>query len=278
MLLSFSFAIITCVSLKSAAPVVALQTLHCSVMRRKRLCFRSSYCRLQMGLYDSPLPPPPPDDFAEKYKKSKQSKKKQFWISKDDEDGEDEDSPPATILFYFDDSGQELSCILPPLGRNPFLVSSFYEPTDNLVRSVVRMTQCHPQDACWALEAFKGNVMDASVAIALAQRKTLNKRAALPSEENKIDLDDELKNLTNRASANDKQNPETRTPEEWRVFEQEGYSLGNDGGLQERKKSLSNRERSNEIKRLLEPGKPNEDWLPGKPSPKPLDDEPWFTG
>jgi hypothetical protein len=234
---------------------------------------------LWMGLYDTPLPPPPPDDFADSAKR----KKSERFVSNngdgdDANDDDDSDATSSTLLFYFNENGEEDSGVLPSLGRNPTLVPCFYEPTDNVVRSVVRMTRCHPQDACWALEACKGSIMEASVAIALAQRNALNSQVALPSDVKDVDWDEELKKLITNSNNNNKQNPKTRSVEDWQNFEQEGYSIGFDGGLRERTEDLKRREQRNKLKKILEPGKPDEDWLPGSPSPKPLDDEPWFTG
>jgi hypothetical protein len=118
--------------------------------------------------------------------------------------------------------------------------------------------------------------MEASVAIALAQRNALNSQVALPSDFKDVDWDEELKQLMSNKK-NNKQNPKTMSVEDWQNFEQEGYSLGFDGGC-ERTEALKRREQLNKVKRMLEPGKPDEDWLPGSPNPKPLDDEPWFTG
>jgi len=201
-----------------------------------------------MGLYDSPLPPPPPDDFADKKRKiSKRFVENNVDGDDTNDDGDSDFTTSSSILFNFNENGVEASGILPSLGRNPSLVPCFYEPEDNVVRSVVRMTRCHPQDACWALEACKGNIMEASVAIALAQRNALNSQVALPSDFKDVDWDEELKQCF-------------------------------DGGLRERTEALKRREQLNNFKKMLEPGKPDEDWLPGSPNSKPLDDEPWFTG
>lgn len=233
---------------------------------------------LWMGLYDSPLPPPPPDDFADKKRKiSKRFVENNVDGDDTNDDGDSDFTTSSSILFNFHENGVEASGILPSLGRNPSLVPCFYEPEDNVVRSVVRMTRCHPQDACWALEACKGNIMEASVAIALAQRNALNSQVALPSDFKDVDWDEELKQLMSIKN-NDKQSPQTRSVEDWQNFEQEGYSIGFDGGLRERTEALKRREQLNNVKRMLEPGKPDEDWLPGSPNSKPLDDEPWFTG
>lgn len=227
---------------------------------------------LQMGLYDTPLPPPPSDDFINEFQESKRKKQFEKWNpDTEDQANDPEEQMQRAILFQFDDLGREKLGILPNLGRNPNLgVESFYEPTDSLVRQLLRMTRCHPDDACWALEANKGNVMQASIAIALAQRKVLNDSVALPDGKD-VDWDQDLKALLAQQNRN-------VTPGELGMdFENEGYSLGLDG-LEERKKSLLQRERKSEAKKWTQGGTPDEQWLPGKPNPKPVDDEPWFTG
>jgi len=221
---------------------------------------------LMMGLYDSPLPPPPPDDFEETYRQAKRDRQYNKW-NPDDIDLDEQLQRPK--LFYFDDKGRDKLGILPTLGRNPNLgIESYYEASDSLVRQLMRMTRCNPEDACWALEAHKGNVMDASVSIALAQRQTLNDKVALPDQDEvaKTDWDGELSSLLES----------TKSKDLGEDFENQGYSVGLDG-LEDRKDFLKKRARSDEIKKWIVGGLPDQDWLPTK-NPRPVDDEPWFTG
>jgi hypothetical protein len=225
---------------------------------------------LRMGLYDQPLPPPPSDDFAEEYQQAKRDKQFQKWNPDGAEKPEEQEQ--RRKMFVFDNLGRDQMDILPALGRNPNLgIESFYEASDSLVRQLLRMTRCHPDDACWALEAHKGNVMEASVSIALAQRQILNDQVALPDQEEvaNTDWDDELSSLVKRQSSENKGTL-------GKNFEDDGYSVGLDG-LEERQNFLKKRAMKNESKKWLQGGKLDQDWIPGG-NPNPVDDEPWFTG
>ena len=55
-------------------------------------------------------------------------------------------------------------------------------------------------------------------------------------------------------------------------------SLANDSVvLHQQQALLMEKDRERKRKEYLEPSKPDDDWLPLK-NPKPIDDEPWFTG
>ena len=132
-------------------------------------------------------------------------------------------------------------------------------------------TECTAHDACWALEAHEGKIVEAVIDIALAQRNALNDAVSLPGKEEveQTDWDGELRDL-NEMQKKSKQGP-------GKDFEQAGFSIGMDG-LEERNEKIKRKAQVDGFKRLLDKGEIDQDWLPGKQNPKPVDDEPWFTG
>ena len=191
-----------------------------------------------MGLYDTPLPPrpPPPKDDDD-----------------DDHDSTQEDDDVDFVeitqrLFEFDESGQEVRHLLPPLRRrldpnNTAAAACYMEPTDRLVQNLVQKTSCHVNDACWALEACRGDLQEAWLRISTARRLQLNNAAAAASEESTSLGDYQLaREIERRQQKKKKKAPPTK-----------------------RKKDL------------LNPPEIDQPWLPRNPK-GPIDDEPWFTG
>lgn len=188
--------------------------------RRRRLRTSPHYF---MGLYDKPLPPrpppPPPRDNDDD----------------NDDDDEEEQIQVSSQLFRFNVQGKEANDLLPSLGRRLDKgIGCYFEPSDKLVQNLVDKTLCSVEDACWALEACKGDVTEAWTRISVARQNQLNSE--------RDDDDDDLQEEFER-------NKQTRLEKE------------------------RTRERLERMKR----SKPDTDWLPIK-NPKPIDDEPWFTG
>lgn len=187
----------------------------------------SSRC---MGLYDTPLPPrtPPRDD---KYDDS----------DDDDDDNEEDDIiQVSSLLFLFNVQGKEVNDLLPPLGRRLDKgIGCYFEPYDKLVQNLVEKTSCSIEDACWALEACKGDLTEAWTRISVARRNQLDtERASSLRDDGTMDLD--------------------------QLF-------------QKKKQARLQKEQTRERLERMKRSKPDTDWLPIK-NPKPIDDEPWFTG
>lgn len=115
---------------------------------------RPSTTILQMGLYDHPLPPRPPPP---------------------EEDDDDFIEESSVRLFSFDTNGNEINNLLPSLGRRLDKgVDCYFEPSDGKVRNLVEKTGCHVRDACWALEACRGEMTEAWTRISAARRMQLD--------------------------------------------------------------------------------------------------------
>ena len=193
-----------------------------------------------------------------------------------DDDIEPEESKRiwnADRLFEFDrETGREVNDLLQ---RNPEVFTSdswremmlhveeYPRLDDSQVLLVAEKTKCNPVDADLALVACKGDTMEAMVAIGLAQRSKLNAAVALPSQEEvgKVDWDEELKKLNKEQSG---EGDAVRR------------SLGLDG---EEKRKADKRKKiiKDDMKSYMD-NKVDQQWLPGKSNPNPVDDEPWFTG
>lgn len=163
------------------------------------------------------------------------------------------------ILFYLDGWGIEASNLLPPMiGYGQDLQCDYVE-SDEKVQTVMEKTKCHPQDACWALEAHKGNVFDAVISIDKASRRQTDPTfETTNTEKDVIEIDDDsdwdgawFKKMT--------------------VEEEK----------KERLEILAEKECQEEIKRKrfegFGGGEVDGKWLPTK-NPNPVEDEPWFTG
>lgn len=243
---------------------------------------------LLMGLYDEDdedLPDLPTDYISKRRTRDDiRNQKLQSFVNTDnylpeEKDDMDQILPDADIssssseqhLFEWNLDGSEKEKRLPDLTRSLSNgIPCYFEASDKKVQIVMEKTECCAHDACWALEAHEGKIMEAMIDIAIAQRNVLNEAVALPDQDEvaNTDWDEELKKLN---SSGDKKKLDLGEE-----FEQAGYSIGMDG-LKERKETLRNRDKMNEFKRLLD-SKEDQDWIPGKQNPKPFDDEPWFTG
>lgn len=167
-----------------------------------------------MGLYDEPLPPRPPP-----------VPKKEKPV----EDEEDFIMVPEQRLFEFDSMGREVNGRLPRLGRRLDRgVECYYEASDRVVQSLVENTGVNVLDACWALEACKGDVTEAWTCISTARRMQLTSNN---DDMDDLNVEDDFAELK-----------------------------------AERKKDD-----------MFSMGEPDQQWLP-RQNPKPVDDEPWFTG
>ena len=203
---------------------------------------------LSMGLYDTPLPPPlPPRDDSSKNENEKT-------IDNNNYDGDDDDTATSSTsnprLFSFDDKGIETQDLLPSLGRRLDLgVGCYYEPTDRAVQTLAAQTNnCHPEDAAWALEACKGDRTEARIRIGVAQRKALEEMTR--GDDYMDQVKSELKDLL---MADEFQELKEKRLEE--AKNKKNYGRGS----------------------YFEPSVKDGDWLPIE-NPRPIDDEPWFTG
>lgn len=196
---------------------------------------------LKMGLYDKPLPPrPAPDENRDR-----------------DEDFIRDDQLPT--LFSITNKGREVNRLLPNLARWPKSATDFKFPQSHpKVLQLVVQTSCHWEDASWALEAHDEEMSLARMAIDGAQKRALEEGIALPKDQEigSVDWDDELFQLL-------------QTPEKDRV-----QPMGSDGKDQRRQNKIDEQKKG--PPKWFD-GKPDEPWLPGAP-PRPIDDEPWFTG
>ena len=199
---------------------------------------------LRMGLYDTPLPPRPPPRDDGKKKKNERS------VDRDINDNDDDDIARKTEfrLFQFEMNGKEVKDLLPSLRRRlDSGVACYYEPTDRLVRNLVDKTACAVDDACWALEACQGDITEAWTRISTARRLQLQRERDTSLLEGDPDYD-----------------PEEHDTQVRDEFER-------------RKRKLREESEQRRKEEYLKLSQPNADWLPLK-NPKPVDDEPWFTG
>ena len=250
---------------------------------------------LSMGLYDDidePLPDLPPD--LTKNRRTRDDIRSQrrknidldnYLPEEKDESGgilpgfdteinweDDEEDLQKPNLFEFDPIGSERNGRLPDLKRTLYDgIPCYFEASDKKTQIVMEKTECSSHDACWALEAHEGDIVKSVISISMAQRGVLNDSVALPDKEEveTTDWDEELRTLNKSEKGNGKELGEE--------FENAGRSIGMDG-LQERKESMKRREMNDNIRRIFDKGEEDQDWLPGKQNPKPVDDEPWFTG
>ncbi|CAJ1961841.1 unnamed protein product [Cylindrotheca closterium] len=107
---------------------------------------------LSMGLYDDPLPP-------------KQS----------DDDEVAEIPLSARRLFNFKLDGTESRGLLPPLSRSlDSGIGCSFTPSGPEVQDLVETTDCNALDAAWALDACKGDAVQAENCIEAARSKFMN--------------------------------------------------------------------------------------------------------
>lgn len=242
-----------------------------------------------MGLYDEPIPEPPKDWTKNRMDREgirKQRKKfikdSDYLAEEKDEDGNiifddldgfssslDDDDDEIEKLFSFNDVGDEVNDLLPSLGRNMKIgIPCYFEPTDKKAQIVADKASCNIEDACWALEAHKGDIVESVISISMARRKVLNESVALPGKEEveNTDWDGELKSLL--SSSTKKLGDDE--------FENDANPIGFDGTSDERQIALERRRFRKAAKNFMKSEK-DQQWLP-KENPKPIDDEPWFTG
>lgn len=225
------FVLVTICCLVSLEPVSCLllgDTFNDKVVgRRFKPQSRPSLTVAKMGLYDNPLPPrpvpSPPDDTGDK---------------------DDLDLPTTTTssqrLFSFRANGTEERSLLPQLSRALTSgIECYYEVTDRKVQNLISKTNCHPEDAAWALEACQGDMTEAWTRISTARRILLNQG-------------------------------DTRSPTE----KAQSAELAREE-LEAFKAKLKVQKRRRD--EYFSGGKADTPWIP-RPNPRPIDDEPWFTG
>ena len=196
-----------------------------------------------MGLYDKPLPPrgvtTPRNDDDGKNNNSGDDK------DDDDDDDNDNDKPYQVqqTIFEFNMDGTEVRGFLPRLSRTlESGMDCYFEETDRLVLNLVDKTECHPQDAAWALEACQGDMTEAWTCISTARRQILiggDNVGLLSSEVSQLMAENDFEIL-----------------KEERLKRERMIQRRDDAFIK---------------------GVPDADWLPTK-NPKPIDEEPWFTG
>lgn len=196
---------------------------------------------LTMGLYDTPLPPRP------------ERRNNEDENNNDDNEDDDDDSSSLVVeevqqrLFQFNVDGTEKRDLLPRLSRSlDSGIGCYFEETDRLVQNLVKKTDCNPKDAAWALEACKGDITEAWTRISMARRQLLQ--------------DGTNNNIGGGG-----------------MLFSEVSDLMAENEFEIRKEEMMEKDRERKRKEYLEPSKPDDDWLPLK-NPKPIDDEPWFTG
>ena len=200
--------------------------------------------RLQMArLYDDPLPPRPP--FVPKDNKNDNIKDSD---DDDDEDVDDDsDGTDKERLFQFDASGVEVNGLLPNLGRSlANNIPCYFEPSDRKVINLVDKTLCHVEDACWALEANKGDVMEAWTCISMARRMRYMTMAVDPMVSSG-------------------------------VLDKDVYELEMEEEFQQRKDERRRIQKLQDRDEMFRGGTPDQNvWPNFKPGPD--ESEPWFTG
>lgn len=226
----------------------------------------SSTIILAMGLYDTPLPPRPPprdddkddgDSVEDKDRDNVDATSKELPVSA-------RQSAPQRLLFEFNAKGAEVQELLPPVGRRLDSGSGcYYNTEDRTVVTLAEQTTCAPEDAAWALEACKGDRTEARTRIAVAQRKRLEL--------------DAMASMATKPSSPDNTETKNVTPDYLQQVKADLQSLMVEEEFQERK---AERLREAEIKKESDrffPEKADTPYLPIE-NPKPIDDEPWFTG
>jgi hypothetical protein len=158
--------------------------------------------------------------------------------------------PESTRLFDVQSDGTEARGFLPPLVGRSLDEESRFDSSNPQVSMLVEKTKCRPEDAAWALEACQGDSVKAWECISKAQRTLLNELLDEKKQQElaeKEDWDSDLFSNLNQKEEDAEEEEDFSPPVNKPRFA-DYYS------------------------------KPDEKWLPGKPNPKPVDDEPWFTG
>ena len=196
----------------------------------------------KMGLYDSPLPPRPPP------RKTPKGKAENWEDDDDDDDSQDTEDDAryessSSTLFTFNKLGKEVRGLLPNLGRRlDSGVGCYFEPSDRLVQNLVGKTSCSVSDACWALEACKGDITEAWTRISMARRMQL--------EDGRLNSGD---------------------------FDADVRDLEIEEDFLEQKERRIKAQKKQDVKDFFKGGEPDQTWLP-RQTKGPMDDEPWFTG
>ncbi|CAB9512825.1 expressed unknown protein [Seminavis robusta] len=201
---------------------------------------------LFMGLYDTPLPPPPPPREEEDKDDSEEN----------DDDNDDEPLDVSQRLFSWAMDGTETQDLLPPLGRRlDSGVGCYFEETDRKVQNLAENANCHAEDAAWALEACKGDTTEAWTRISMAKRMTLE---SIPLSTDTDNNDDDNSEFLKQVKA-------------------DLYDMMLEEDFQEMKEKRIKAEEIREYKKRFILSDKDAQWLPTD-NPKPVDDEPWFTG
>ncbi|GKY96338.1 hypothetical protein MPSEU_000593500 [Mayamaea pseudoterrestris] len=209
--------------------------------------------RFLARLYEDPLPP--------RRAPSPTSPK-----STDDDDDEDDDdyvelpadnSEKAKIneerLFQFDSTGTEVNNLLPSLGRSlASNIPCYFEPSDRKVVNLMNKAFCGADDACWALEACKGDILEAWTLISMARRKNYS---------------------SNIASSDNNQDSSTTASS----VDKDLYELEREEEFQERKEERFRLQAERDRDELFRGGTPDQNVWPNL-KPGPDESEPWFTG
>jgi hypothetical protein len=220
---------------------------------------------LWMGLYDDSLPPRPSP------------------LEKEPERGDDEDDDDDIFLvsssprlFSLRDDGTERQNLLPPLGlRLDLGMDCNFEPTDGKVQNLADQTSCHPWDAAWALEACKGDLVEAKTRIMVAQRLALEQvdvAERTTCQADSVENDDEISVERSPDAKNNSNN------------DGGGVSLDAvkadlyDRMQQDEWEEMTEQRRNEQRRNAFRWGEKDTQWLPGKENPRPIEDEPWFTG
>lgn len=195
-----------------------------------------------MGLFDTPLPPrpsPPEKDPAENTVNDMSSTNEEPTLR----------SSTQRLFFFRRKDGTEERNLLPQLSRSlESEIGCDYKVTDSIVQNLVSQTNCHPEDAAWALEACRGDITEASNRISIARRILRDEM-----EDRSERMDKAVLVLSNATTTS---------------AQQELVDFRRKLQLQEQKRQRDD---------YFSGGKADAEWLP-RPHPKPINDEPWFTG
>jgi hypothetical protein len=196
-----------------------------------------------MGLYDEPLPPRPPPRNVPLDVKSDEDD------DEDDDDFDDDDDDVKVRLFQFNKrNGAEVNNLLPPLGRSlTSNIPCYFEPTDRKVINLVGKTSCHVEDACWALEACKGDVTEAWTRISVARRMQLIE-----------------------------QDSNTNNNQSYGEMDRDVYELELEEDYAEQKEALRMKINEKDRADFFKGGEPDQNIWPNFNVPD--ENEPWFTG
>lgn len=219
-----------------------------------------------MGLYDTPLPtrPPPRDD--ERNDRSNDVEEDELTLL------------PQQVLFSMQDDGTEAQALLPPLSRRLDTgIGCYFEVTDRKVQNLAAQANCNPIDAAWALEACKGELVEARTCISVAQRQALESIPVELRQTQNMEMD-ECENDDEVSLERSKEQQQSDTS----GVDLDGVKADLYDMLREDEwEELAEERRKNRIyeKRMdaFKLSKKDAQWLPNE-NPRPVDDEPWFTG